>query len=264
MSEERLEGLYERLLNKRDVAPPPGPAAAPPLPYRLDSLAELHFLDWHACALIARLTTRPVTLSVGSDIRVDMCARVAARVLTASGAEATTECVRYQVGDVLARFLSMPGWPAVWRDYQTSRDEPRRVFAGLTLDAQFPHLRAGFLTGIDYFQMGEYYAAHEDWESLWVRLEDDPERRGAQALIQLAGAHIHRLKGRAPQARKLYLAARPHLSAPAVAAALAWLDAPRLVAASDHAFAACRPTEGIVWPSIPLCPHRAAIPRKHR
>lgn len=224
----------------------------------LESIDELHFLDWHACTLLARAGS-VVALAISKPVPIHTVARVCGTVVERS--EVAEAGVKYEPGAVLARFLSTAGWQIVWHNYLTSRDTPRRTLAGATLRAKFTHLRLGFVTGIDLFHMGEYYAAHEDWESLWMRLEDGPERRAAQGLIMLAGAHIHRLKNRPHQARKLYLRAHAYILE---AAALDWLDVDALLCASDGLFASIEATRQIAWPSIPLRNTHEGIARKHR
>ncbi len=45
-----------------------------------------------------------------------------------------------------------------------------------------------FGRGIELFNQGLYYEAHEVWEGLWLELEDEP-RLFVQGLIQLAAAY---------------------------------------------------------------------------
>lgn len=47
-----------------------------------------------------------------------------------------------------------------------------------------------FLYGVDLFNRGEYFAAHEVWEELWMECAAS-ERRFVQALIQAAVAVYH-------------------------------------------------------------------------
>lgn len=224
----------------------------------IESIDELHFLDWHACTLLARVRGL-VTLVTSTPVPTHTLARTCATV--EERGEVAAAGVKYEPGAVLAQFLSTVGWQNTWHNYLTSRDTPRRTLAGATLRAKYTHLRLGFVTGIDLFHMGEYYAAHEDWESLWMRLEDGPERRAAQGLIMLAGAHIHRLKNRPHQARKLYLRAHAFLRE---ATALDWLDADALLCASDELFASIDATQQVAWPSIPLRHTHEGIARKHQ
>lgn len=231
------------------------------LPLLLSSLDELHFLDWHACALIAGSGAPAPKFILHHSAAEHLLSRIAAELID----ESKQEFIAYQRGAVLAGFLALKDWPALWHNYLTSRDArreaPRRLLAGETLSSPFPHLRAGFVTGIDLFHAGEYYAAHEDWESLWVRLDEGPERRAAQGLIQLAGAHIHRLKGRVAQAKQLYEKARSHLTF--AGPTLDWLDTEELLARADAAFTCAEATDNLPWPIIPLRNLDLRLPRKH-
>ncbi|MFO0587714.1 MAG: DUF309 domain-containing protein [Polyangiaceae bacterium] len=49
-----------------------------------------------------------------------------------------------------------------------------------------------FEEGLNTYESGEHYEAHERWEELWNEEEDDGERLFLQALIQLASA-VHKL-----------------------------------------------------------------------
>lgn len=250
-----LRELYESLLSKQAGR---ASVAASKSVFLLESIAEVHFLDWHACTLLAR-QGGSVTFAISTPVPTYAAARVCA-TLVERGAGAGAG-VLYEPGAVLAQVLLSLGWQLTWHNYLTSRDTPRRTLAGATLPARYTHLRLGFVTGIDLFHMGEYYAAHEDWESLWMRLGDGPERRAAQGLIGLAGAHIHRLKNRPHQAGKLYLRARAYLQE---ARALDWLDVEALLRASDELFAFVDATRPTAWPSIPLRNIHEGIARKHR
>ncbi len=47
-----------------------------------------------------------------------------------------------------------------------------------------------YLQGIDLFNQGNFFEAHEVWESIWMRSQGDT-RLFYQALIQAAGALLH-------------------------------------------------------------------------
>lgn len=261
-----LRTLYEKMLRRESVNRAVLTDASEPYrhkhSFRLHSLNELHFLDWHAISLLAR-AERKVTLAINEPASPHVRARTLAEIVSDSSIELDDE-ERYEPGAVLARFLDLPESGRIWHDYLTSRDSlPLQCrFAGATLDARFPHLRAGFLAGIDLFHAGEYYAAHEEWEALWMRLDEGAERQAAQSLIQLAGAHIHRLKNRPREARKLFLNARGMFLT--VDNQLGWLDVPALIEASDFIFDECDATQEIAWPVIPLRNQHSHIARKHR
>jgi len=44
--------------------------------------------------------------------------------------------------------------------------------------------------GLGCYRRGEYFLAHEHWESVWLRL-DEPEKSFLQALIQVTAAFHH-------------------------------------------------------------------------
>lgn len=48
--------------------------------------------------------------------------------------------------------------------------------------------------GMACYRSGQYFEAHEHWESVWLRSEE-PERTFLQALIQVAGAFHHFRRG---------------------------------------------------------------------
>jgi len=51
-----------------------------------------------------------------------------------------------------------------------------------------------YLHGIELFNEGKYYEAHEVWEEIWLRTVGD-ERLFYQGLIQAAAALLHHEKG---------------------------------------------------------------------
>ncbi|HEV8240659.1 MAG TPA: DUF309 domain-containing protein [Thermoanaerobaculia bacterium] len=66
--------------------------------------------------------------------------------------------------------------------------------------------------GIDLFQRGEYFAAHEAWEEIWRSTTPEP-RELFQGLVQLAAAfhHLH-VRRRADVARRVLGKARRRLA----------------------------------------------------
>jgi predicted metal-dependent hydrolase len=67
-----------------------------------------------------------------------------------------------------------------------------------------------FLAGIDLFNRGEFFEAHEVWEELWM---DCPaaERRFVQALIQAAVALYHFERGNHTGAARLFQSGRRYM-----------------------------------------------------
>ncbi len=69
-----------------------------------------------------------------------------------------------------------------------------------------------YLAGIDLFNRGEYFEAHEVWEDLW---RDCPatEHRFYQALIQAAVAVYHFSRGNSAGATRLFHSGRRYMAA---------------------------------------------------
>lgn len=269
-----LVALYHSLFDKTKLDPQAADSSDADFddrPVRLDTLDALHFLDQHACLLLARAHHTP-TIMLRQSAPAHLCARIAANVIFVNDspdgarvydyyAPSRGTGLDYDHGILLRRALDIHRAHALWRNYLTSRDRtlPTVLAAAATLEDQVPHLRAGFVTGADLFNCGEFYRAHEDWESLWIRLDAGAQRSLAQGLIQLSGAHIHRLKARTREACKLFARARRHL---AEARSLDWIDVDFLLAESEHTFAT-HATDAITLPSIPLRDTHTNIPRKH-
>ncbi len=56
--------------------------------------------------------------------------------------------------------------------------------------------------GLRCYRAGEFFAAHEHWEIVWLKL-DDPEKAFLQGVIQMAAAFHHLQRGNLPGARSL-------------------------------------------------------------
>jgi len=69
-----------------------------------------------------------------------------------------------------------------------------------------------YLEGIELFNRGEYFDAHEVWEDLWHDT-GGPDRRFYQGLIQAAVAVYHAGNGNVPGARRLFESGRRYMSA---------------------------------------------------
>ncbi|MBY0459869.1 MAG: DUF309 domain-containing protein [Gemmataceae bacterium] len=67
-----------------------------------------------------------------------------------------------------------------------------------------------FLAGVDLFNAGEFFDAHEVWEDLWHECAS-PERRFYQALIQAAVALYHFGRGNLTGAARLYQSGRKYM-----------------------------------------------------
>jgi predicted metal-dependent hydrolase len=69
---------------------------------------------------------------------------------------------------------------------------------------------ARYLTGIELFNRGEFFEAHEVWEDLWHEC-GSAERRFYQSLIQAAVAAYHWSRGNAAGAQRLYHSGRKYM-----------------------------------------------------
>ena len=267
-----LEALYDALF---DPATPNGDSDVDERFVRLGSLDQVHFLDAHACLLLARARYTPVVVlrePATGRIRSRLAVNVVEPDTADEGARVFTHydpsrgaSIDYAHGALLHRLFSVHNWRTLWHNYLTSRDRTLPApSACATLEAKHPHLRQGFVAGIDLFNRGEFYQAHEEWEALWMRLDIGIERKVAQGLIQLAGAHLHRLKRRPHEAHKLYTLAARHLEA---AHELDWLDAPALLDEARSFFDAPGVTDATVTARLPSIEPRIThthIARKHR
>lgn len=102
------------------------------------------------------------------------------------------------------------------RRYTTQPLPPYAYLPGAPLDQRFPHplthpaghaysqtcevvvvlppsswaKQAAYLYGVDLFNAGFYWEAHEAWESIWQKCVDPIQHEFLQALIQLAAAML--------------------------------------------------------------------------
>jgi predicted metal-dependent hydrolase len=67
-----------------------------------------------------------------------------------------------------------------------------------------------YLAGIEFFNEGDYFEAHEVWEDLWSESHGD-ERRFVQGLIQAAVGLFHFGGGNLGGAVKLYRTSRDYM-----------------------------------------------------
>jgi predicted metal-dependent hydrolase len=54
--------------------------------------------------------------------------------------------------------------------------------------------RGALAEGLACYRRGEFFAAHEHWEAVWLQAEE-PEKSFLQALIQMSSACHHRERG---------------------------------------------------------------------
>ena len=67
-----------------------------------------------------------------------------------------------------------------------------------------------YLAGIEYFNVCDFFEAHETWEELWTEYRG-PGRKFYQGLIQVAVALHHFGNGNIRGAKKVYLTSRNYL-----------------------------------------------------
>jgi len=69
---------------------------------------------------------------------------------------------------------------------------------------------ARYRAGIELFNRGEFFEAHEVWEDLWHEC-GSADRRFFQALIQAAVSAYHHQRGNAAGANRLYHSGRKYM-----------------------------------------------------
>lgn len=74
------------------------------------------------------------------------------------------------------------------------------------------HFPEQYRQGIDFFNRGEYFDAHDAWEELWTETLDE-SRDFYQGLIQMAVSLLHFEGGNYGGAMKLYHSSRKYLAA---------------------------------------------------
>src|SRR5581483_6510057 len=74
-----------------------------------------------------------------------------------------------------------------------------------------PEYDARYLAGIDHFNRGEYFEAHEVWEDLWHEC-GPADRLFVQSLIQAAVALYHWGNGNRAGARRLFASGRDKMA----------------------------------------------------
>ena len=67
-----------------------------------------------------------------------------------------------------------------------------------------------FEEGVERFNRGEFWLAHESWEQIWLAAEGE-QRRFLQGLIQIAAVYYHLERGNQRGAKRLLAAAMEKL-----------------------------------------------------
>ena len=120
----------------------------------------------------------------------------------------------------LPRYRPHEDWPAY--AYRPGRDpHPTRDPRGHSHDAPPDESRAEppegwassgrYLRGIDLYNHGYGWEAHEAWESMWLRPNDPVQAQWLQALIQLAAATVQQSIGHVDGRTRLCHRALDHL-----------------------------------------------------
>ena len=79
-----------------------------------------------------------------------------------------------------------------------------------TRDSKLETQDSRYRTGIELFNRGEFFEAHEVWEELWMECPS-AERRFFQALIQAAVALHHLERGNRAGAARLFRSGRAYM-----------------------------------------------------
>jgi predicted metal-dependent hydrolase len=98
--------------------------------------------------------------------------------------------------------------------------------------------RAARVAGLEAYDRGDAFLAHELLEPAWMGTRSLPERELLQGLIKLAAAFVHAARGNAAGVAKNLRGARERLANAGGAGARVGLDVPALIAAIDARLAA--------------------------
>jgi predicted metal-dependent hydrolase len=93
--------------------------------------------------------------------------------------------------------------------------------------------------GVAYFTGGQYFGAHEAWETCWKQAAGTPEEEGFKGLAQLAAGYVHLQRGNPSGCRVLLRRAIGRLSR----AAAHWQspDTARLIADAEAVLSSMEP-----------------------
>ena len=106
--------------------------------------------------------------------------------------------------------------------------------------------RAAFEAGLEAYERGDFFEAHERLEPAWMGTDDLGERALHQGLIKVAAAYVHAVRGNPAGVARNLAGARDHLAL-AIASGEAWgIDVAPLLAdvearLADPALAATPP-----------------------
>ena len=97
--------------------------------------------------------------------------------------------------------------------------------------------RRALRDGLDAYDRGDFFLAHELLEPAWMGTDDLPERELLQGLIKLAAAHVHGVRGNAAGVVKNLEGARERLSGAGTSGDRLGLDVAALVAEMEDRLA---------------------------
>jgi predicted metal-dependent hydrolase len=112
--------------------------------------------------------------------------------------------------------------------------------------------RAALAAGLEAYDRGDAFLAHELLEPAWMGTRDLPERELLQGLIKLAAAFVHAARGNPAGVAKNLRGARERLASAGEASARFGIDVPAILIAIDARLGA---PIGVKTPPI-------AIPRR--
>jgi predicted metal-dependent hydrolase len=98
--------------------------------------------------------------------------------------------------------------------------------------------RAALAAGLEAYDRGDVFLAHELLEPAWMGTRDVAERDLLQGLIKLAAAFVHAARGNASGITKNLRGARDRLASAGDAGQRFGIDVPALLAAIDARLAA--------------------------
>ncbi len=87
-------------------------------------------------------------------------------------------------------------------------DGRAKAYRPLPLDVRVAAVR----DGLDAYDRGDYFEAHELLEPAWMGSADPAERSVLQGLIKLAAAYVHEVRGNPPGIEKNLVGARDRLA----------------------------------------------------
>ena len=96
-----------------------------------------------------------------------------------------------------------------------------------------PDRRAALAAGLEAYDRGDAFLAHELLEPAWMGTRDTAERELLQGLIKLAAAFVHAARGNAAGVTKNLRGARERLASAGDAGRRFGIDGPGLFAAID-------------------------------